>query len=91
MTKSLSFISSDPSCSNKSAVRKIAYQSPGDAIINDKTLILFDLPPTFTGTDAKKLVSFTLEPVFDISGTKLKVVCVTDIHDAVKKSSINNN
>jgi len=37
------------------------------------------------GTDAKRIVSFALEPVFDISGTKLKAVCVTDIHDAVQK------
>lgn len=52
MTWSLSFIGSDPSCSNNPAVKKIAYQSPGGVIINDKTSILYDLPATFTGTDA---------------------------------------
>jgi hypothetical protein len=92
-------LGSDPACSNNPAVKQITYQSPGGVIINDKTSVLSNLPATFTGTDAltkakltlspgtdaKRVVSFALEPVFDISGTKLKAVCVIDIHDAVQK------
>lgn len=92
-------LGSDPACGNTPAVKQITYQSPGGVIINDKTSVLSNLPATFTGTDAvtkckltlspgtdaKRVVSFALEPVFDISGTKLKAVCVTDIHGAVQK------
>ena len=76
---------------NNLEVKQIILESPGQIFVIGSSIILSDLPTTFTGknaldgtqitispgTDVKDVVLFKLLPLF--SGNTLTNVCVTDI------------
>jgi hypothetical protein len=88
-------LGSDSNCGSDPGVLAITLQQPGRIAVRNDHVALQGIPSTFRGTnalnnqplilspghDVQRVVSFTLQPIFNSQGV-LKAVCVQNIHDA---------